>query len=459
MTSSTTILDAVDPPERKSGRSSLWAISLFFAMITILFNLTAIVVFMERHKVFAEREMSVSTAESQTRADRADLEARLAAHRNLQSDFAKTQEDLGKNTALLTDLNRQLAGKEAELTTLQDARQQLQAVSQEAANAKSELQTASAAKEQAEDEMNGLKALLSSSTIERDRLLAEITKARQDKAATDKELAEAKAKNGPLLADIKSQQDRALAAKKEVETQMAKAQSDLTKARNDLQQTVNDLSKAQSDRRIAEDARDAAREAQVETATKRQRDEDDAAAARERQVAAANDLAKVAAQQQTINADLQRLQPQLITLNSSIEAARSQLAEAENQLTAPRQQLQTARSEIDRLAGMKNDIAKISGELDAAMARQKELMTSIGSLTGQRDNLLTEVTSLTARKATLSEKETQLSEIDETIARQTKTRSDLQAALDALRQGIAAAPPPNTTPLETPSISTDKQGR
>lgn len=47
MTSSTPTSDAVDPSERKSDRSSLWALSLLFAMVTILFNLAAIVVFME----------------------------------------------------------------------------------------------------------------------------------------------------------------------------------------------------------------------------------------------------------------------------------------------------------------------------------------------------------------------------------------------------------------------------
>lgn len=123
MTSSTPTSDAVDPSGRKPERSSLWAISLVFAMVTILFNMAAIVVFLERHKVFSEREMSVSVAETQIRAERADLDARIAAHRNLQNDFAKTQEDLGKSNAMLVDLNRQLASKEAELQTLENARE------------------------------------------------------------------------------------------------------------------------------------------------------------------------------------------------------------------------------------------------------------------------------------------------------------------------------------------------
>lgn len=249
MTSSTLTLDAVDPSERKSGRSSLWAISLLFATVTVLFNLAAIVVFMERHKVFTEREMIVSAAENRTRAERADLDARIAAHRNLQSVFAKTQEDLGKTNAMLIDLNRQLSGKEAEFKTLEDAREQLRTVTREEASAKSELQTASAARERVERDLNNLNAQLSSLAADRDQLQSEASKAKQDKEAADKELAEAKTKNRPVLADIKSQQDRASAAKKDVDAQLAKVQFDLTKAGSDLQQVLNDVSKAENDRR------------------------------------------------------------------------------------------------------------------------------------------------------------------------------------------------------------------
>ena len=104
-------------------------------------------------------------------------------------------------------------------------------------------------------------------------------------------------------------------------------------------------------------------------------------------------------------------------------------------------------------------MARISGEMEAAIVRQKELMTTIGNLTAQRDSLQSEVTTLTARKATLSEKQMQVIALDETIAQQTRARSELETALAALRQSLAAAPPPNTAPIETTPAASNVQGR